>query len=107
MPFTLSDAGWGAGSASFCFSAEGDSRGGMTGVGAETLEASAGGYGDGATGAEGSDTISGAGWLSVAFWIELSSGAGESIRNKETWFLPVKNEYAVIARYSAELTLLR
>lgn len=79
----------------------------MTGVGAETLEASAGGYGDGAMGAEGSDIISGAGWLSVAFWRELSAGAGESIRNKETWFLPVKNEYVVIARYSAELTLLR
>jgi hypothetical protein len=56
----------------------------MTGVGAETLEASAGGYGDGATGAEGSDTISGAGWLGVAFWREVSAGAGESIRNKET-----------------------
>jgi hypothetical protein len=81
----------------------------MTGVGAETLAASAGGYGDGATGAEGSDTISGAGWLSVAFWRELSAGAGESMGNKEseTWFLPVMNEYAVIARYSAELTLLR
>ena len=79
----------------------------MTGVGAETLEASAGGYGDGATRAEGSDAISGAGWLGVAFWRELSAGAGESIRNKETRFLPVKNEYAVIARYSAELTLLQ
>lgn len=76
-------------------------------MGAETLGASAGGYGDGAAGAEGSDTISGAGWLSVAFWGGLSAGAAESIRNKETWFLPVKNEYAVIARYSAELTLLR
>jgi hypothetical protein len=79
----------------------------MTGVSAETLEASAGGYGDGATGAEGSDTISGAGWVGVAFWREPSAGAGESIRNKETWFLPAKNEYALIARYSAELTLLR
>jgi hypothetical protein len=79
----------------------------MTGVGAEPLEASAGGYGDGATGAEGSDTISGAGWLSVTFWGGLSAGAAESIRNKEAWFLPVKNEYAVIARYLAELTLLR
>jgi hypothetical protein len=35
----------------------------MTGVGAETLEVSAGGYGEGGTGAGGSDTISGAGWL--------------------------------------------
>lgn len=92
---------------SFCLSVEGDSRGGMTGVGAETLEASAGGYGEGAMGAEGSDTISGAGWLGVAFWRELSAGAGESIRNKEMRFLPVKNEYVVIAKYSAKLTLLR
>jgi hypothetical protein len=95
MPFTFSDAGWGAGSTSFCLSVEGDSRGGMTGVGAETLEASAGGNGDGATGAEGSNKIPAAGWLSVAFWREVSAGAGESIRNKETWFLPVKNEYSI------------
>jgi hypothetical protein len=67
----------------------------MTGVGAETLEASAGGNGDGATGAEGSNKIPAAGWLSVAFWREVSAGAGESIRNKETWFLPVKNEYSI------------
>jgi hypothetical protein len=60
----------------------------MTGVGAEMLEASAGGYGDGATGAEGSDNISAAGWLSVASWRELSAGAGESMQNKETWLLP-------------------
>jgi hypothetical protein len=41
--------------------------GGMTGVGAETLVVSAGGYSDGDTGVEGSDTISGAGWVGVAF----------------------------------------
>ena len=79
----------------------------MTGVGAETLEASAGGYGDGTTDAEGSETISGAGCVGVAFWRELSAGAGESIRNKETRFLPVKNEYVMMARYSVELTLPR
>ncbi len=33
----------------------------MTGVGAETLEVSTGGYGEGGTGAEDSETISGAG----------------------------------------------
>lgn len=54
------------------------------GVGTETLEASAGGNGDGATEAEGSDTISRAGCVGVASWRELSAGAGESIRNKET-----------------------
>lgn len=81
----------------------------MTGVGAETFEASAGRYGDGATGPEGSDTVSEDGWAGVAFWRELSAGAGagESIRNEETWFLPVKNECAKIARYSTELTVLR
>lgn len=74
---------------------------------AETFEASAGGYGDGATGPEGSDTVSEDGWAGVAFWSELSAGAGESIRNKETWFLPVKNECTMIARYSTKLTVLR
>jgi hypothetical protein len=56
----------------------------MMGVGAETLELSAGGYSEGGAEAEGSDTVSVVGWVWVAFWRELS--AAESIRDKEDSF---------------------
>ena len=50
------------------------------GVGAETPELSAGGNGKGGVGADGSGTVSEAGWAREAFWRELSVAG--SIRDK-------------------------
>jgi hypothetical protein len=72
------------------------------GVGAEALELSVGGFGEGTPGAAGSGSVSVVGCVVVAFWRAVCVAG--SIGEMKPKFLSVKTEHALIARDSGENT---